>query len=106
MACAHKWRLGTSARARLDIEEKHVKVTFLQYSHDFSSLDFGNSYLFSSEELQCENEPCENGGTCTEMDKGFVCTCARGFRGKTCQSMTSSRLILINCFRQLRLEKD
>lgn len=41
--------------------------------------------LFCLEEAMCTHNPCKNGGTCTEIEKGFQCSCARGFRGKTCQ---------------------
>lgn len=46
-----------------------------------------NAFFHHSDELQCENEPCKNGGTCTELDNGFDCTCPKGYRGKTCEGM-------------------
>ena len=32
----------------------------------------------------CIPNPCENGGTCIAWGEEFTCTCAPGFRGKTC----------------------
>ena len=33
----------------------------------------------------CESAPCLNGGSCTNTDTGFTCTCAEGWRGNTCE---------------------
>ncbi|XP_070067065.1 basement membrane-specific heparan sulfate proteoglycan core protein isoform X29 [Drosophila virilis] len=33
----------------------------------------------------CANEPCENGGTCTEMEQQAICACAVGYSGKHCE---------------------
>ncbi|XP_051863586.1 basement membrane-specific heparan sulfate proteoglycan core protein isoform X17 [Drosophila albomicans] len=37
------------------------------------------------ESAPCANEPCENGGTCKEVDKQAVCTCNLGYSGKHCE---------------------
>ncbi|KAH8387838.1 hypothetical protein KR093_009841, partial [Drosophila rubida] len=37
------------------------------------------------ESAPCANEPCENGGTCSEDGKLAVCTCSLGYSGKHCQ---------------------
>lgn len=34
---------------------------------------------------ECENNPCLNGGTCTDKINGFTCACALGFSGSRCQ---------------------
>ena len=33
----------------------------------------------------CESAPCLNGGSCTDTDTGFTCTCTKGWRGNTCE---------------------
>ena len=40
-------------------------------------------HIFAEE---CEDNPCKNGGSCTEGNgtNGFNCTCAPGFTGDTC----------------------
>ena len=37
----------------------------------------------------CQNRPCKNGGTCTEVarDRGFVCHCKPGYTGMTCRGV-------------------
>ncbi|XP_062139242.1 basement membrane-specific heparan sulfate proteoglycan core protein isoform X21 [Drosophila sulfurigaster albostrigata] len=37
------------------------------------------------ESAPCANEPCENGGTCSEEGKQAVCTCNLGYSGKHCE---------------------
>ena len=44
----------------------------------------------------CENDPCENGGTCVDAFSGFVCDCAEGYEGATCQySMSNCKSLLM-----------
>ena len=39
-----------------------------------------------SEIDECDPEPCDNGGTCTDGLAEYTCTCADGFTGKyTCE---------------------
>ena len=33
---------------------------------------------------ECELNPCENGGNCTDTMDSFLCDCVPGFTGKTC----------------------
>jgi len=33
----------------------------------------------------CVPDPCQNGGTCTDLVDDFECICSAGFQGKRCQ---------------------
>ena len=35
--------------------------------------------------IACDPNPCQNGGTCTVIVKGYECTCAAGFMGSHCE---------------------
>lgn len=48
----------------------------------------------------CDSSPCANGGTCISAGpgQGFVCSCAAGWTGLTCQtSAFKNFLFLLNC---------
>ena len=34
----------------------------------------------------CANSPCKNGGNCTAKEAGFICACAPGYTGSTCET--------------------
>lgn len=38
-----------------------------------------------SDTKECVPDPCQNGGTCTELHLNYTCTCARGFTGRNCE---------------------
>jgi len=37
---------------------------------------------------QCLQNPCDNGGTCTDLPEGFSCECPLGYSGATCTTYT------------------
>ena len=37
----------------------------------------------------CESNPCENGGTCSDAVNGFTCECFPGYTDKNCQTGVS-----------------
>ena len=41
---------------------------------------------------ECESNPCENGGTCTDAVNGYSCECAPGFTDANCQTGTYEHL--------------
>ena len=34
---------------------------------------------------ECDSDPCENGGNCTDDVNGYTCSCANGWTGSECQ---------------------
>jgi len=34
----------------------------------------------------CDPNPCENNGTCTDGENSFTCDCVDGFTGDTCET--------------------
>ena len=40
---------------------------------------------------ECESNPCENGGTCMDLEDGYNCACELGFTGTVCQTGNSFR---------------
>ena len=35
---------------------------------------------------ECKNNPCKNGGNCTNTHGGHSCSCPSGFNGKNCEN--------------------
>ena len=44
-----------------------------------------NHLLFTDKD-ECDPNPCQNGGTCTDGIDSFTCSCEEGFTGITCQT--------------------
>ena len=34
----------------------------------------------------CADQPCQNGGNCTDAVNDFTCNCAAGYSGKNCST--------------------
>jgi EGF-like domain len=56
-----------------------------------------SNYLFGSTSAllrvfynACQNNPCQNGGTCTPNFEGYQCACPDGFSGSDCSTVGSS----------------
>ena len=43
------------------------------------------SNLCPSTVKPCDSSPCQNGGSCENNEDSFICTCAEGFKGDTCE---------------------
>ena len=49
----------------------------------FSS--FGEFYILLLLEIdECESEPCQNGGSCSDKVNDYECKCVGAFTGKNC----------------------
>ena len=46
----------------------------------------------------CQPEPCQNNGTCTDLVNDYSCDCVAGFNGTNCEN---SKLICLFCSSQL-----
>ena len=42
--------------------------------------------IYSAAIDECESNPCQNSGTCTDRVNGFVCNCRVGFHGSRCET--------------------
>jgi hypothetical protein len=38
-----------------------------------------------SDRNECDNSPCQNGGTCLNSDGSYICNCTEGWEGHECQ---------------------
>ena len=45
---------------------------------------------------ECQNQPCQNGGTCQNEQGGYKCSCKAGFQGKNCENGKENILKDIN----------
>lgn len=41
--------------------------------------------LYLADKNECENNPCKNGGTCTNKIGGYSCTCTAEWTGTNCE---------------------
>ena len=41
----------------------------------------------------CDDNPCENGGTCSAKDDGYECDCKQGFQGINCEEVIGKILL-------------
>ena len=35
---------------------------------------------------ECDSSPCQNDGTCSNLENRYRCTCKRGFTGMNCET--------------------
>lgn len=54
------------------------------------------SYLFSyfTEIDECATDPCQNGGSCTDLVASYSCVCVAGYEGNNCETGTKYFLFL------------
>ncbi|XP_023570974.1 coagulation factor X [Octodon degus] len=63
------------------------------FEDDEKTNEFWNKYKDGD---QCENNPCQNQGTCKDGLGDYLCTCAEGFEGKNCELFTRELCSLDN----------
>ena len=42
--------------------------------------------IFVTDINECDSNPCQNGGTCTDGVNGYTCGCADGYTGTHCET--------------------
>lgn len=55
---------------------------------------FSNALLSFLDINECDTNPCENGGQCTNSEGSFTCSCAGGWRGPACNQGKFSEYII------------
>lgn len=50
-----------------------------------------------TDDNECTSEPCNNGGTCINLDngQGFLCVCQPGYAGDICHLPVQEKMILV-----------
>lgn len=50
-----------------------------------------------TDDNECASDPCNNGGTCINLDngQGFLCVCASGYTGDICHLPVQEKMILV-----------
>ena len=51
----------------------------------FSKL-YCHTFIWLADINECGSNPCENGGTCTDVPNGYTCACQSGYTGDECQT--------------------
>ena len=46
--------------------------------------------LFFVDVIECDSNPCMNGGTCTDRLNIYTCKCRAGYTGANCESRKSN----------------
>ena len=42
--------------------------------------------LLLSDIAECQSDPCQNGGTCTDQVNSYSCACVAGYTGDDCET--------------------
>ena len=68
---------------------RHTKYLCWETSYPFATVNFLRMNVFdttfSAVETQCSPNPCLNVGQCLDVDDGYKCECAHGFKGHHCE---------------------
>ena len=60
--------------------------------------------IFRTEKRFCPNQPCKNGGTCSETDDDFKCICPKGYLGETCEGRRQKKNQFVHFYRKKDFE--
>jgi hypothetical protein len=75
-----------------------LKLAFLLAS-SYSPLTFSNGALppcpVIADVNECDPNPCQNSGVCTDGEDSFSCACATGYDGATCSSELVAVFVLV-----------
>ena len=66
--------------------EHSLSCKCISQYHVWNSSFFWFDYILVSRTGLCSSSPCLNGGTCAEVDFGYICDCdGTGYAGDSCQ---------------------
>ena len=51
--------------------------------------------------IQCQNNPCQNDGTCMLTTNQYECNCIEGFSGKHCEGKSALEKLSTNWLRRI-----
>ena len=79
-----------------NIQSKPLSVTlhfFLQNPANTNAftcacLEGWTGHLCQTDVNECDDNPCQNGGTCTNTNGNYTCTCTEFSRGRNCEQLT------------------
>lgn len=69
-------------RVLKNMKEVYFYINICKHIASYSDKYRGRSFTIDINE--CESQPCQNNGTCTDMINDYHCNCTDGFDGKTC----------------------
>ena len=79
--------------------EVDAQAAWLQTASQFLACPNGYEGIRCEREIDERNtSPCRNGATCTDMLAAFVCTCAQGWVGPTCEQQSVLSLLNAGVF--------
>ncbi len=69
----------------LTVSSSNIPINLISSAND------GAQIGECSNVLECLNDPCQNGGMCSNLafDSSFSCSCLAGFTGKTCDTIVT-----------------
>jgi hypothetical protein len=66
--------------------ELHIWFTFGSDYRYVCNVDSTLRLFFVTDINECASNPCQNGGTCTDLINNYSCACVPGYTDKNCQT--------------------
>ena len=76
----------------LSIMEQHASIGSIHDCHCQCAPGFTGSKCQTDTLNDCNSNPCQNGGTCSDNVTYFTCQCASGFTGSHCETNISRQI--------------
>ena len=71
-------------------------------SNEFLFIQDAVNFKFVLENIdKCLRNPCENGGTCFDDSKDYICFCANGYTGNHCEGKFFVKAV--KCYRNFKI---
>ena len=62
------------------------KWTYTSYTNCLYCSDYRCLYVYANDVDECLSSPCQNGGTCNNLENIYTCNCPTGTAGYNCQT--------------------